>query len=228
MAKNRSILHPTLNEGERSMTPVPEVHRWLDEFIGKKGIGRRNVVRWFQLAALITAGSVLQATAQTNTPAAPTQQQITGAFGLVLGATVDLSQYQRTGETTDKMPRYGFTPQNPIEGLTTYWFQATPKSGIIYRIWAQGDCKNDDACKKQPTAILDLLKKKYGQEEKEGQFDDFYDAKRMTHSNRSMVLKCTAAEDVTLNLYYTDDDLKKQADKERLELAAKKPDASGL
>jgi len=228
MAKNRPILHSTLNEGERSVTPVPEVHRWLNEFIGKKGIGRRNVMRWFQLTALITAGSVLQVTAPTNTPAAPTQQQITGAFGLVLGTTVDLSQYQKTGDTTDKTPRYGFTPQNPIEGLTTYWFQATPKSGIIYRIWAQGDCKNTDDCKKKQAAILDLLKKKYGQEEKEGQFDDFYDAKRMTRGNRSMVLKCTGTDDVTLNLYYTDDDLKKQADKERLELAAKKPGASGL
>jgi hypothetical protein len=43
-----------------------------------------------------------------------------------------------------------------------------------------------------------------------------------------MVLKCTGTDDVTLNLYYTDDDLKKQADKERLELESKKPDASGL
>ena len=211
------------------MTPMSEVHRWLDAFRGKARIGRRNTMRWFQLAALITAGSVLQVTAQTNTPAAPTQQQITGAFGLVLGTAVDLSQYQKAGENPDKTPRYGFTPQNPIEGLTTYWFEATPKSGIIYRIWAQGDCKNDDACKRQQTTILDLLKKKYGQAEEEGQFDDFYDAKRMTRGNRSMVLKCSSGtDDITLNLYYTDDDLKKQADKERLELAAKKPDASGL
>jgi len=215
-------------QGERCAKPVPEAHRWLDEFIGKEGIGRRNVMRWFQLAALITAGSVLQVTAQTNTPAVPTQQQITGAFGLVLGTAVDLSQYQKMGEIPDKEPRYGFTPKNPIQGLTTYWFQATPKSGIIFRIWAQGDCKNDDACKKQQAAILDLLKKKYGQDEKEGQFDNFYDAKRMTRGNRSMVLKCTGTDDITLNLYYTDDDLKKEADKERLELEAKKPDASGL
>jgi hypothetical protein len=210
MAKDRSILDSTFNEGERSMTPVPEVHCWLDVFRGKELTGRKTAMRWFQLAALITAGSVLPATAQTNTTAAPTQQQITGAFGLVLGTTVDLSQYQKTGETTDKTPCYGFTPQNPLEGLTTYWFQASPKSGIIFRIWAQGDCK------------------KYGQGEKEGQFDDFYDAKRMTRGNRSMVLKCTGTDDVTLNLYYTDDDLKKQADKERLELESKKPDASGL
>jgi hypothetical protein len=228
MAKDRSILDSTFNEGERSMTPVPEVHCWLDVFRGKELTGRKTAMRWFQLAALITAGSVLPATAQTNTTAAPTQQQITGAFGLVLGTTVDLSQYQKTGETTDKTPCYGFTPQNPLEGLTTYWFQASPKSGIIFRIWAQGDCKNDDVCKKRQAAILDLLKKKYGQGEKEGQFDDFYDAKRMTRGNRSMVLKCTGTDDVTLNLYYTDDDLKKQADKERLELESKKPDASGL
>jgi hypothetical protein len=228
MAKNRSILHFNLNEGVRSMSPAPEVRRWLDEFIGKQRIRRRSVMRWFPLAVLITAGSILPATAQTNTPATPTQSQITGAFGLVLGAAVDLSQYHKMGETTDKTPRYSFTPKDPLQGLTTYWFEATPKSSVIYRIWAQGDCKNDDACKKQQTAILDLLKKKYGQEEKEGQYDDFYDAKRMTRGNRSMVLKCTGTEDVTVNLSYTDDDLRKQADKERLDIAAKKPDAAGL
>jgi hypothetical protein len=210
------------------MTPVPEVYRWLDVFRGREGLERKSTMRWFQLAALITASSVLQSTAQTNTTAAPTQQQITGAFGLVLGSTVDLSQYQKAGESTDKTPRYGFTPANPIEGLTTYWFQATPKSGVIYRIWAQGDCKNTDDCKTQQAAILGLLKKKYGQEEKEGQFDDFSDAKRMTRGNHSVLLKCIGTEDITLNLYYTDDDLKKQADKERLELENKKPDASGL
>lgn len=204
-----------------SLTPVPEIHRPLDEFMGRVRTDWRTAVRWFPLAALIATASVLPATAQTNTTPTPIQQPITGAFGLVLGTAVDLSQYQKAGETTDKTPRYGFTPKDPLQGLTTYWFEATPKSGVIYRIWAQGDCKNDDACKKQQTAILDLLKKKYGQEEKEGQYDDFYDAKRMTRGNRSMVLKCTGTEDVTLNLSYTDDDLKKQADKERLDLAAK-------
>src|ERR1700691_351085 len=118
------------------MTPAPDVRRHLDDFIGKALSGSRNALRWCPLAALITAGSAPPLNAQTNTPAAPTQQQITGAFGLVLGTTIDFSKYQKTGETTDKTPRYGFTPQNPIEGLTTYWFEATPKSGIIYRIWA--------------------------------------------------------------------------------------------
>jgi hypothetical protein len=31
MAKSRSILDSTFHEGDRSMTPVPEVHRWLDQ-----------------------------------------------------------------------------------------------------------------------------------------------------------------------------------------------------
>jgi hypothetical protein len=185
-------------------------------------------MRLLLFAALIVGCSVRQTTAQTNAAAAPQQQQITGAFGVTLGTKVNLSQYQKTGETTDNTPLYGFTPKNPTQGLTRYYFQATPKTGIIYCVWAMGDCENDDICKKQQAVILDLLKKKYGEEDKEGMFDDLYDMKRMSRGDRSIVLKCSGFTDITLNLYYTDDALEKQAEKERVELEGKKTDDTGL
>jgi len=198
--------------------------------VNQRLFAEENAKQQKQAAAQVKEQSEQAApeTAQTNATAARQEQQITGAFGVTLGTTVNLSQYQKTGETTGKTPLYGFSPANPIQGLTTYWFQATPKTGIIYRVWAQGDCENNDVCKKRQAVILDLLNKKYGQEDKEGLFDDLYDMKRMTRGNRSIVLKCTGILDVSLNLYYTDEDLEKQAEKERIELEGGDTDKNGL
>jgi len=170
----------------------------------------------------VFAGTAL---AQTNAPA---PQQITGAFGVVLGTKVNLSQYKPTGYTTDKVPMYEFTPKNPVEGLTRYYFQATPKTGRIYCVWAIGDAENDGVCKKKQAVLRDLLKKKYGEEEKQGLRESFSDAYRIQRGTRSIVIKCSGFMDVTLNLYYTDDDLEKEAEKERIELEGKKTNDSGL
>lgn len=161
------------------------------------------------------------------------QQEITGAFGVTLGTKVDLSRYKKTGEARGGIPLYGFTPKNPIEGFTTYWFQATPKTGIIYCVWAQGhfegvDWENQhDVCKKRLAVVLDLLRKRYGQEEK-GLFDFDPDHAFITRGNRDIMVKCTGLVETTLDLFYTDNDLKEQAEKERIELEGKTINGSGL
>jgi hypothetical protein len=71
------------------------------------------------LLTALAAGFAGTALAQTNAPA---QQQITGAFGVLLGTKVNLSQYSPTAQTTDKIPMYEFTPKNPVEGLTRFGF----------------------------------------------------------------------------------------------------------
>src|SRR5208283_2501417 len=70
-------------------------------------------------------------------PSEATTQQITGAFGVTLGTRVDVSQYTAVGSMDDGTPVYSFTPSEPLAGMTRYYFLATPKTGLIYRIWAR-------------------------------------------------------------------------------------------
>jgi hypothetical protein len=159
------------------------------------------------------------------------QGEIAGAFGLTLGAQVDLSSLQKTRETTDKIPMYGFMPDNPVQGLTKYYFQVTPKTGLIYCIWAIGDCESTPACVKQQAVLIDILEKKYGHQEEKGLMDTLRDSIRILKGRRSIIAKCSGIDGlqpVTVNLYYIDSDLQEQAEKERIELEGRKIDGSGL
>jgi hypothetical protein len=168
----------------------------------------------------------LSAYAQSNNVSAA--QQITGAFGVVLGTRVNLAAYTKAGETQDKTPLYSFAPKSPIQGFTHYYFAATPKTGIIYEVWAAGDCESAAVCNKQRAVVLDLLKKKYGPEDKPQLFQDLYDADIITRGDRYIMVKCTGIMSITINLRYCDSNLEKQAEKERIELEGKKTDDSGL
>jgi len=188
-------------------------------------------MRMLLLAVLILGYWARQGMAQVDVAAATNQQEITGAFGVVLGTKVNLPQWKKTAETTDNKPLYGFTPRNPLQGFTHYYFKATPKTGIIYCVYAQSDCEDTAACRNRQAVILDLLRKKYGEKAEQNLYDTLSDREVITRGTRNIQLKCTGIDGigrVTLNLFYTDDDLEKQAEKERVELEGKTINGSGL
>jgi len=75
---------------------------------------------------------------------------------------------------------------------------------------------------------MELLKKKYGVEEKQGIFDTMGDVKRIDQGNRYIITKLTGFMDVTIDIRYYDSDLEKLAETERLAAETKKADDSGL
>jgi hypothetical protein len=167
--------------------------------------------------------------------------EITEAFGVTFGTKVNLSAYPKEG-----IDRYQFVPKNPLTGLTRYYFKATPKTGLIYRVGAEGVCESDQVCNERLAVLLALLKKKYGEEEARGFMDQVSDRHEIRSGGRCIVAKCTGFADVTIELYYNDDGLEKQANEEdmqasreraeaereaerkRIELESKKLNGSGL
>lgn len=75
---------------------------------------------------------------------------------------------------------------------------------------------------------MELLQQKYGEISKAELFDSFRDSIRISQGERTILTKLTGFTDVTLEIRYTDYDLQKVAEKERLAIEAKKVDASGL
>lgn len=188
-----------------------------------------------------------QETAQTNT-AAVTTKQITGAFGVNLGTKVDVSQFAVAGSMEDETPFYGFTPGEPLAGIAKYYFLATPKTGIIYRIWAKWDCPNGEVCDDRQAILAEALRKKYNEPKDPDIISDLQEIQR---GNREITCDCkgkiinsdpllSCCYEVTLDYIDYDlqnqaqqerDDIQKQADKEhekRLDNESKKINGSGL
>jgi hypothetical protein len=89
-------------------------------------------------------------------------QSIAGAFGVKFGTKVDVSQYRAVGSMEDGTPYYAFSPNEPVAGMTRYCFLATPKTGIIYRIWATQDFEGDGVrCDDRQAVLSAALRKKY-------------------------------------------------------------------
>jgi len=78
-----------------------------------------------------------------------------------------------------------------------------------------------------------LTPKKYGIQENEVSFDSSTGAKNIDQGNRDVIVKCSGFADMSfvdmsINIRYYDRELKKLAEKERLEIVGSKVDDSGL
>jgi len=187
-----------------------------------------------RLAAIETKEAERKAKEKKELPeslAEKTGEPITGAFGVTLGTRVDLSKYTKTNKLDSGEPMYGFIPKNPVNGLTEYYFLATPKTGIIYRVWAIGHCGSTPVCVNQQAVLVDILEKKYGPKDELSAMDKLSDEVWISRGHRGIVVKCRGIDGlqgITLELIYGDGDLQKQAENERIELEGKKVNGSGL
>ncbi len=76
--------------------------------------------------------------------------------------------------------------------------------------------------------ILEILHGRYGERHEEGLTDGTYGFNRVEQENRGVVIGCTGDEGTTIEVRYYDHLLRKQAERERLELEASAIDAAGL
>lgn len=168
-------------------------------------------------------------TADTNA-SLPTGQVdgINEAFGKKLGSVFNPASAIGEGALTNGTRMYQFTPTKSFRSFTKYYVLITPKTHQIYSIWAIGEVTNTETGKKEQDLIMELLTKKYGASEKQGIFDTMRDSKIITHGTRSVSTKISGIIDATLDIRYTDHDLDKIAEKERLSIEGNKVDASGL
>ncbi|MEI8063819.1 MAG: hypothetical protein WCH84_07130 [Verrucomicrobiota bacterium] len=150
------------------------------------------------------------------------QQNITGAFGVNLGGKVNLSQYPVAASLEDGTPMYGINPPTPVQGLTRYYFLATPKTGIIYRLLAEGDCINSERCDDDQAMLAAALRKKYG----ETNGLNAVKHQVVERGNRKITCYCQAKStsdhklfwDWRVTLDYIDYDLERQAHKESIDI----------
>ena len=156
------------------------------------------------------------------------QEAITEAFGMKLGSTFDPSSAIGTSKLTDGTPMYQFSPDKTFRSFQKYYVMITPQTKKIYCIWATGPFENTPTAQKEQDLIMVLLKKKYGEKQKEGLFDSLGDIKRIDHGNRYIITKVSGFMDATLDIRYYDSDLEKEAEKERLAIEATKVDSGGL
>jgi len=154
--------------------------------------------------------------------------KIEGAFGEKLGDIFDPASAIGTSKLTDGTPMYEFSTTNGFRSFKTYYVMVTPTTHKIYSIWGTGSVENTEAGQKEQAVIMELLKKKYGDEDNQGVLDTIGDVKRIDQGNRYIATKLTGFMDVTLDIRYYDTDLEKLAETERLAIETKKADGSGL
>ena len=154
--------------------------------------------------------------------------KIEGAFGMALGQKFDPEKAIGTSSLTDGTPMYQFNPEKPFRSFTKYFVMITPTSHQIYSIWGMGSSENTETAQKEQAVVIEILKQKYGEEEKQGLMDTISDIKQIIQGDRNVIVKVSGFTDVAIDIRYTDSKPEELAENERLALEAKKVDSSGL
>lgn len=154
--------------------------------------------------------------------------KIESAFGVKLGDVFEPTKAIGKGSLIDGTPMYQFSPAKPFRSFTRYFVMITPKTNRIYSIWGIGDFENTPTAQKEQALLLEILKQKYGEKKKDGLMAQLSDLKQIDQGDRSVVVKISGMMEVTMDIRYYDEPLRKLAENERLEIEAKKVDSSGL
>ena len=157
--------------------------------------------------------------------------KIDGAFGISLGTTFESSQSIGQSSLTDGTPMYQFSPTKQFRSFSRYYVLITPTTNKIYSIWGLGSIENTQKCEKERDLVMSLLEKKYGGSDKESfsaSMTEIFGGKSVKQGERNILVKCSGFIDATIEIRYYDDNLRKIAEKERLEEEAEKVDSSGL
>lgn len=124
---------------------------------------------------------------------------------------------------------YFFSPDEKFRSFSTYLVKITPKTRKIYSIAAAGSMDDDSTCEKEQALIMAIIKKKYGEIEKdEFGLYELYDVRAINQGNKSVTTKCIGLFDAKLTILYRDSKLAELAENERIELESSKVDSSSL
>jgi formylglycine-generating enzyme required for sulfatase activity len=158
----------------------------------------------------------------------PQLSKISEAFGMKLGDVFDPTKALGQSKLEDGTPMYQFSPTQAFRSFTEYYVMITPQTNKIYCIWAQGPFDNPEMAKKEQALVMELLKEKYGDKQKQGLFDSIGDVMRIDDGNRYIITKVSGFSTATLDIRYYDTELQKLAEQERLKIEATKVNATGL
>jgi hypothetical protein len=163
-------------------------------------------------------------------------EKIDGAFGKKLGDVFDPASAIGTSKLTDDTPIYEFSTTNGFLSFKRYYVLITPTTHKIYSIWGTGGVKNAnaEAGQTEQAIVMELLKKKYGTEERllPGMGNTIGYVRQIDQGHRYIFTRLTDVSSnlraIMLEIRYYDSDLEKLAEAERNAAETKKADASGL
>lgn len=176
-----------------------------------------------KIKVCLILASVLLSSVSTSLSA---EEKITGAFGVKLGQILS-SQMIKTSKLAFSYKSddtYFFSPDKKFRSFSVYVVKITPKTRKIHSIGAVGSMDDDSTCEKEQALIMAIIKKKYGEIEK----DALSSLQVIMQGNRDVATKCSGLFDVKLTILYGDSKLAELAENERIELESSKVDSSGL
>jgi hypothetical protein len=148
-------------------------------------------------------------------PATAAENPISGDFGMQLGDVFKPGE-SPPGPVFEGFPLYPFQPGKENPAFKEYFVQMTPVSHRIFRIRATGPAENPAACSREQDRLLDALKDKLKASKMETVEAPDFTIKVLTVENRSVTVKCSALGGSSLEIQFTDNDLKSLAETEKI------------
>lgn len=150
------------------------------------------------------------------------ETEITGAFGLTLGAEQDVSKLK----PASKDNRYYITPPSPNNLFNEYIVEVTPTSKKVMEI--TGFINVKDNCKNQAEAVADAVSEKYGV--KKEQIDSFmnFGFKIVKSDNQVHIICIDGIMGDQLQINYISNEMQQLSDKEKYEQTKSQTDTSTL
>lgn len=154
--------------------------------------------------------------------AALAAENITGAFGLELGAVQDIGKLKAATNENE----YYITPPSPNNLFSEYMIEVTPTSKKIMEI--TGFINVKDNCKKQAEAVADAVSGKYGVKREE--IDSFmnFGFKIVKDDTQVRVVCVDGIMGDQLQIRYVSGKMQQLADKEKYEQTKSQTDTSTL
>jgi hypothetical protein len=178
-----------------------------------------------RLFILLIVGFSLEALSAGN-------EQITGAFCIVLGDQYDPKRAYGKKSKETGLTLYSFRPKNNFRSFTKYAVSLTPSTKKIFLINALAVFRNSSDCESELDLMSSMLGEKYGQPIKT---TDRFDLNNTTvlidqpENGREILLKCSRLRsNVKLDIFYSDNNLQSLADQEYKEIERERLDDSGL
>jgi hypothetical protein len=143
------------------------------------------------------------------------ENHISGDFGMQLGEVFKPGE-SPPGPVFEGFPLYPFQPAKENPALREYFVQMTPVSHRIFRIRATGPAANPAACSRQQDQLLEALKDNLKTPKMETVEAPDFTIKVLTEGTRNVTVKCSALSGGSLEIQYTDNELKDMAETEKI------------
>ncbi|GEM_PF-4395141 len=146
-----------------------------------------------------------------------TVKEITGAFGVTFGETVETLKSNGFDPVQGKAKGaiYNFQPQKKYKVFSNYLVKVTPKSRKIFTVGGIGKTEAMKACQKELNTLEKILTKKYGKAVNKTNKLVFIN---QANSGIRVLCQMSSGDVATLSIYYLHFGLQDQGKKEEMEI----------